>query len=158
MREPKTKTDLPRWLGEQADFLENLVHYGEPDHTPRQFFQDVEVRETLADVRRVCARFGIEVESADVMAPQAALAIVGRALDQLDQQPDGLLSLREAAALLGYTEKGLRKIVARKGIQSFQSAPWAPIKFKREWLDEFIDRHTKQKRPVARPSVSFDEF
>ena len=116
----------------------------------------MEVREILADVRRVCARFGIVV-TGDTTDPQAALAIVGKVLDQ---PTEGLLSLREAAALLGYTEKGLRKIIARRGIQYFQSQRWGPIKFKREWLDEFVESRA-EKRPVARPAskpVSYDEF
>ena len=73
-----------------------------------------------------------------------------RALQPEPVKPD-MLSLRQAATLLGYTEKGLRKIVARKGIQFFQSRPWAPIKFKREWIDAFIMEHsTMQARPTAR--------
>jgi hypothetical protein len=109
----------------------------------------------LADVRRVCARFGIVV-TGDTTDPQAALAIVGKAIDR---PTEGLLSLREAAALLDYTEKGLRKIVARRGIEYFQSQRWGPIKFKREWLDDFIESRA-EKRPVARPQskLSYDEF
>ena len=65
-----------------------------------------------------------------------------------------MLSLREAAALLGYSERGLRRIVERSRqksqgirvagpmIRFFQTAASAPIHFKQEWLDEFIATHT----------------
>jgi hypothetical protein len=55
-----------------------------------------------------------------------------------------LLSLEDAAKLLGYTPSGLRKIVRRtregkRGptIQFFQVGT-GPIRFKPEWLDEFV--------------------
>ena len=67
---------------------------------------------------------------------------------------DGLLDLREAAELLGYTVKGLRKIVDRSRARSlgtavqgpvikfFQPTRRSPIRFKRAWIEEFIDAHT----------------
>src|SRR4051812_34666405 len=55
-----------------------------------------------------------------------------------------MLSLDEAASLLGYTPSGLRKIVrrTRQGkcgatIQYFQIGQ-GPIRFKPEWLDDFV--------------------
>ena len=66
-----------------------------------------------------------------------------------------LLSLQEATDALGYTVKGLRKIVDRararahgaartRGptIRFFQTVKRAPVKFKFEWLEEFIEQHT----------------
>lgn len=65
-----------------------------------------------------------------------------------------LLSLQEAAEALGYTIKGLRKIVDRSRakangvrtrgptIRFFQTTRGAPIKFKEEWIEEFIEEHT----------------
>ncbi len=65
-----------------------------------------------------------------------------------------LLSLKEAADYLGYTVKGLRKIVDRSRENAFgkrtrgpiitfcQASNGSPIKFKQEWLDEFVERHT----------------
>jgi len=50
---------------------------------------------------------------------------------------DGLLNLKEAAAYLGYDDAGLRKIVGQQKIQHMQNGR-GPIKFRREWLDEFI--------------------
>jgi hypothetical protein len=65
-----------------------------------------------------------------------------------------LLSLQEAAELLGYTTKGLRKIVDRSRVNAngaetrgptitfFQTSKGAPVKFKQEWIDDFIQQHT----------------
>lgn len=59
-----------------------------------------------------------------------------------------LINLADAAARLGYSSWGLRKIVTRSKkreaaglpplIKSFQLARRGPIKFRPEWLDEFI--------------------
>jgi hypothetical protein len=61
-----------------------------------------------------------------------------------------LLTLQQAAGKLGYTEKGLRKIVKRGEIRFMQAGPRSRIKFRPEWLDEFID----QKRPKPEPKKS----
>jgi excisionase family DNA binding protein len=82
---------------------------------------------------------------------------------------DGLLSLRESAKYLGYDAAGLRKIVSQKRIRFVQNGR-GPIKFRREWLDEFIaancggpqdvKRAPVQKRskprPNAEPKLCFD--
>jgi len=97
-----------------------------------------------------------------------------------------LLSLQEAARILGYTEKGLRKIVERSRarcngartrgatIKFFQAARGSAIRFRPEWIEEFIEEHTldpsqavtesqprKQKstgrkRPVIEPTSGLD--
>jgi hypothetical protein len=61
-----------------------------------------------------------------------------------------VINLRQAAELLGYSESGLRKLIARGDIRYFQVRPHAPIKFRQEWLDEFIDRGTKPSEPETR--------
>ena len=65
-----------------------------------------------------------------------------------------LMSMQNAADALGYTVKGLRKIIDRsrakaKGartleptIKFFQTVKGAPVKFKEEWIEEFIEEHT----------------
>lgn len=79
-----------------------------------------------------------------------------------------LIGLREAARILGYTEKGLRKIVGRSRaraagarthgptIKFFQTGKGGLVKFRPEWIDEFVDQHTVDpsepaKEPAARP-------
>ena len=66
---------------------------------------------------------------------------------------DGLLNIPQAAGYLGCTPDGLRKIVARTQasqtgqrvngptIEFFQSRKHGPIRFRREWLDAFIEKH-----------------
>lgn len=65
-----------------------------------------------------------------------------------------MLSISEAAEILGYTVKGLRKIIDRSKakvqgarvrgptIRFFQTTKGASVKFKLEWVEEFIERHT----------------
>lgn len=92
-----------------------------------------------------------------------------------------MLSLKDAAAFLGYQgDDALREIVDRsrakargaatKGptIKFFQPTKKSPIKFKREWLLEFIDEHTidPTRAAAAEPkrakkkatTVASDEF
>jgi hypothetical protein len=88
-----------------------------------------------------------------------------------------MIGLDEAAQLLGYSVSGLRKIVDRSRrrlrgepvvrpmIQFFQAGPKAPIKFKPQWVDDFIRQHTGdpsrnvpqpnrvQRTPVAAPNA-----
>ncbi len=66
----------------------------------------------------------------------------------------GLLNIQAAADALGYKVKGLRKIVERSRakangartrgptIKFFQSTKGAPIMFRPEWIEKFIDDHT----------------
>lgn len=62
-----------------------------------------------------------------------------------------LIPLSRAAKLLGYSTSGLRKLVSRRAIQYFQVQPHSPIKFKREWLDDFINAGSVEPgAPVAR--------
>jgi hypothetical protein len=74
-----------------------------------------------------------------------------------------LISLEDAARMLGYTAKGFRKIVDRSRakaaghrthgptIRFFQATKGAPIKFKPEWIEAFIAEHTFDPHPVAQP-------
>jgi len=73
-----------------------------------------------------------------------------------------LLSLQEAAEALGYSVKGLRKIVDRsrsraRGVRTrgptikfFQAGEHSPIKFKPQWIEEFITGHTIDPAPPVR--------
>jgi excisionase family DNA binding protein len=56
-----------------------------------------------------------------------------------------LISMSQAAAYLDMTASGLRKIVRRGEIQYFQRGR-GRIKFRTEWLDEFVATHTHQPR------------
>ncbi|MBX3427597.1 MAG: hypothetical protein KF688_18095 [Pirellulales bacterium] len=71
---------------------------------------------------------------------------------------DELLTLDQAADILGYSASGLRKIITqtkagKPGIQ-FSQIGNGPIKFKREWLDEFAVANStmpRQPRPRVEP-------
>lgn len=77
-----------------------------------------------------------------------------------------MLNLAQAAAELNCSESGLRKIVRRREIQFFQRRKHAPLRFKPEWLAEYIDRHSttpgepsqapasRQRRKPAPPVVN----
>lgn len=65
---------------------------------------------------------------------------------------DGLLNVREAARYLGYDAAGLRKIVSQKRIRFVQNGR-GPIKFRREWLDEFIAANCNGPQDVKRAPV-----
>ena len=89
-----------------------------------------------------------------------------------------LLNLKEAADALGYTVKGLRKIVDRSRRRTlgarmrgptltfFQTTKGAAVKFKPEWIEEFIEEHThaagkpktrsRRKREKQEASFGFD--
>ncbi|MCH7728443.1 MAG: hypothetical protein IH991_18485 [Planctomycetes bacterium] len=92
-----------------------------------------------------------------------------------------LLNIQEAADALGYTVKGLRKIVDRSRARAqgartrgpticfFQTVKGAPIKFREEWIEEFIEQHTidptagvangksRRKREKQEIAFGFDE-
>ena len=65
----------------------------------------------------------------------------------------GLLSLKQAANLLGCSPKGVRVLIDRTrrskpgGIQ-FCQVGRGRIRFRREWIDQFIDKHTSYP-PIA---------
>lgn len=65
---------------------------------------------------------------------------------------DALLNLRDAAAYLGYNSAGLRKIVKGRQIQFVQNGR-GPIKFRRQWLDDFIATKAGGPRDVKRSPV-----
>ena len=69
--------------------------------------------------------------------------------------PDAMLNLNEAAAILGYKPAGLRKIVAATKAGKpgptiqFAQVGRGPIRFRRQWLDDFITGNIV-KRPVKK--------
>jgi hypothetical protein len=61
-----------------------------------------------------------------------------------------MLSLAQAAELLGYSTSGLRKLVRRGDVRYFQARPHAPLKFRQEWLDDFIECGSQPSEPARR--------
>lgn len=66
----------------------------------------------------------------------ACIAVLTPAATGETPQSDTLLTLAEAAEILGYKPSGLRKLVKRGDIRYVQVGR-GPIKFRREWLDQF---------------------
>ena len=66
---------------------------------------------------------------------------------------DGMLHLREAAAHIGMTVSGLRKLVDKKEIRYFQRKAHSPILFKSEWLDDYICGHTHDPKDEQTPAA-----
>lgn len=89
-----------------------------------------------------------------------------------DTPAGALLDLNAAAAILGYKPAGLRKIVAATKAGKpgptiqFAQVGKGPIRFRREWLDEFITKNVVKRppkptkrarpRPAAEPQHGFD--
>ncbi len=84
-----------------------------------------------------------------------------------------MLSLKEAAVLLGMSESGLRKLVRRGKIKYYQAGKGRNIKFRKEWIDAHIDgnshendvpqiaprqlvRRRRQRSPTARGKTMND--
>ena len=53
-----------------------------------------------------------------------------------------MLDIEDVAQQLGCTVSGVRKVVARGEIRYFQHGKRGRLKFKPEWVDDFIARHT----------------
>ena len=79
-----------------------------------------------------------------------------------------MLDIEDVAQQLGCTVSGVRKIVARGEMRYFQHGKRGRLKFKQEWVDEFIAQHTvapadKQpqrlsaKRPAKQKSPATNE-
>jgi excisionase family DNA binding protein len=68
-----------------------------------------------------------------------------------EPQTGGLIGLAEAAKYLGYKPPGLRKL-AKRGLIRYVQNGRGPLRFKRQWLDEFIASNNPQglKRSPAR--------
>jgi hypothetical protein len=53
-----------------------------------------------------------------------------------------LLSLAEVATILKYSESYLRKLCKDGKIRFQQASKYAPIRFRQEWIEEFIEQTT----------------
>jgi hypothetical protein len=87
------------------------------------------------------------------------------ATPEASPEPEGLLNLEKAAAYLGCTAHGLRKIVTRTQqsrlgqhvtgptIEFYQQQKRGTLQFKREWLDEYIEANHHRPGTPAAPKV-----
>ena len=68
-----------------------------------------------------------------------------------------MLDIEDVAQQLGCTISGIRKLVVRGELRYFQHGKRGRLKFKPEWIDEFVTKHTvaptdeQPQRVLARP-------
>jgi excisionase family DNA binding protein len=71
--------------------------------------------------------------------------------------PANVLGLRAAAEYIRVSEHTLRRLVRARAIQYVQNAPRGRIRFKREWLDTYLEmastaaRRRNSKPPTPKP-------
>jgi len=63
----------------------------------------------------------------------------------------GLLTIKEAAKYLALSETGLRKLVRRRAIRYSQHGRWGRIRFRPEWLEEFIEAGVVAPLSASKP-------
>jgi excisionase family DNA binding protein len=151
---------MQKWLKQQIKWLR--------DHEPWQ--DDLQLAADAAHIIDEARRRAIDAGRPDLAKLCQADWAIGltRAQEILSafletpgdrkRPPPELLTLQQAADRLGYTAKGLRKLVKRGEIRFLQARPRSPIKFRPEWLDEFIDRRkppTENRQP-SRSAHGFD--
>jgi hypothetical protein len=152
-----TPTEFRKWLLAQLETIEPRI--GEPP--------SAEWAAVVAEAKQHCYGLGFHEfvlslpDSDTVKTPLTAANQLRRCLAQIekpqtiDLPSDGLLNLEQAAAYLGYKPEGLRKIVKLRQIEFAQNGR-GPIRFRREWLDEFVARNAGgpddiERSPAQRP-------
>jgi NADH dehydrogenase/NADH:ubiquinone oxidoreductase subunit G len=127
-----------RWLRAQLAYLDKLA---DQDELADVDFDDV--GRIITEAARRASKLGFgqwaRYAATEQLAPQRArelLAEMIAATQSKPTQPSELLTLEQAADYLGYSPSGLRKMAKRGDVRFVQSKPNAPLKFRREWLDE----------------------
>ncbi|MGO9111937.1 MAG: hypothetical protein ACLP9L_22150 [Thermoguttaceae bacterium] len=157
----KTIEELQKHLNKTYSTLEAWVQLGEPD-----FYTGLEATELANEAFRLACRFGCDVPLTTPTSALEALSLVGRLLAwATPAEPEGMLNLEKAAAYLGCTAHGLRKVVQRTQrsrvgehttgptIEFHQTQKGGTIYFRREWLDEYIEANHHRPGTPAAPKV-----
>lgn len=63
-----------------------------------------------------------------------------------------MLDIKQVADKLGLTSSGIRKLVASGDIVYFQSGKKGRIRFREEWVEEFIEKNTHRKCNLVKPN------
>lgn len=107
-----------------------------------------------------------QLPECDVITPLDCCLRLRDCLTYLEQPPSterdsgALIGLPEAAKILGYQVDRLRRLAKQKQIKYVQHGQ-GRIKFRREWLDEFIDSNSRgpqdiKRSPAQRRKVRMD--
>jgi hypothetical protein len=141
-----TIAQFRRWLESKIEWAAGAEEFNESEHAESQSLigqaYELAIELRLPEAAAAARRGPVRQRLVEI-------------LNAIAEPADSMLTLAEAAEILGYSEPGLRKIVARTkagkpGIQ-FAQIGNGPIKFKREWLDAFTTANMKTPKPRAKP-------
>ena len=147
---------MKAWLATQIERIESVPEYDYDDSGQHLYVIGPDDQTDFAYVVREAyiraAKHGCNAPPPDAMLTKPdALYALRSLLAWLDGHegdekpaPDVMLSIQQAARILGCSVSGLRKLITRNAITFYQDRKGAPIKFRREWLDEFIDNGTPE--------------
>lgn len=119
-----------RWLQAKLDCIESFP----PENMNELDWQ--EARAIVEEAKEHAFRLKMEFATTLKAPPRQQLVELFNSLPE-EINSDGLLDLATAADLLGYKPAGLRKVVKAGQIRHVQNGN-GPIKFRREWIDEYI--------------------
>ncbi len=139
------------WLKKQILRLQDLCKHPDPDLDDLEWCAEVvrDAADRAAAVGNLA--FYNEYRFVQALEVRDAVAALSSLLASLTTD-DEYLTIEEAAPLVGCSVSGLRKIVDRKAIKYFQSVKGSPIMFRREWLDDYVERNTTSPPTPSRPN------
>jgi excisionase family DNA binding protein len=156
-----TKNQFKRWLQARLSEVEPMISRQPTEHCAQIVF------EAKAHAYRLrhydLAR---QLPERDVITPldcclrlRDCLTYLERPLST-DRDSGALIGLADAAKILGYRADGLRRLVKQKRIKYVQHGQ-GRIKFRREWLDEYISANSSgpqdiKRSPAQRRKVRMD--
>jgi len=159
-----TKNEYKQWLIQRLSEVEQTI---DRPATARE-------AHTVYEAKRYAYKLGLlelanMMPERDLKTPLDCCLRLRECLEYLENPPsasveDGaLIGMKEAATILGYKCEGLRKLVDQGRIRFQQNGERGHIKFRREWLDEYIqltsggpesiDRSPAQRRQMP---IAFD--
>ena len=155
----KTIEQFRRWLSDHIDSLEGGDEFNESLWKEAHALVD-EAREYAYQLRLPDV-----VMLAKPGEPRLRLCEMIAALPSETVDESALIDLATAAELLGYKPAGLRKVVKAGQIRYVQNGK-GPIKFRREWVEEFIksnnpkgvERSPSQRRTPPPPISTVTGF
>jgi excisionase family DNA binding protein len=114
-----------------------------------------ELRSMISEAERRAAEVGClgAVQACQIRQGPVSTSVARRVLTACleacqpkaaEKSAKSMLNITEAAERLGIGVKSLRKLVARSKIRFQQAGPHRPIRFKAEWLDQFIAENTSE--------------
>jgi excisionase family DNA binding protein len=157
-----TGKQFKRWLKQRLADVELTISRCATEHCAQIVFEAKAhaYRLRLYDLAR-------RLPERDVVTPLDCCLRLRDCLVHIESPPsacrnsDASIGLAEAAKRLGYQPEGLRRLVKQKRIKYVQHGQ-GRIKFRREWLDEYINANTSgpddiKRSPVQRrrPPISF---